>query len=113
MLFQQPAKLGVLRPQESLRIVHIAMIVDRDAARQDGTARAATRDHLIRKPGMPPSTAQGAVVFRADIPGPLLCLGCCLPAWVAVEHPFVPSDWRLTRCLEGRFAQRVSLSVRR
>jgi hypothetical protein len=53
MLVQQPAKLGVLRPQESLRVVHTAMIVDRDAARQDGTARAATRDHLIRRVGMP------------------------------------------------------------
>ena len=42
MLFQQSAKLGVLRPQGSLRVVHIAMIVDRDATRQDGTARAAT-----------------------------------------------------------------------
>jgi len=42
MLFQQPAKLGVLRPQESLHVVHTAMIVDREAARQDGTARAAT-----------------------------------------------------------------------
>src|SRR5215472_12646878 len=42
MLFQQSAKLGVLRPQRSLHVVHIAMIVDRDAARQDGTARAAT-----------------------------------------------------------------------
>jgi hypothetical protein len=35
MLFQQAAKLGVLRPEGSLRGVHIAMIVDRDAARQD------------------------------------------------------------------------------
>jgi integrase len=36
MLFQQSAKLGVLCPQGTLRVVHIAMIVDRDAARQDG-----------------------------------------------------------------------------
>ena len=34
MLFQQPAKLGVLRSQRSLRVVHIAMVVDRDAVRQ-------------------------------------------------------------------------------
>jgi hypothetical protein len=64
MLFQQPAKLGVLRPQESLRVVHIAMIVDRDAARQDGRRERQPQDHLIRRPGMPPRTAQGAVVRK-------------------------------------------------
>jgi hypothetical protein len=66
MLFQQSAKLGVLRSQGSLRVVHIAMIVDRDAARQDGTARAATLGPQIRRLGIPPGTAQVAVVLRVS-----------------------------------------------
>src|SRR5215470_353933 len=57
------------------------MIVDRDTARQDGTARAEPEGHLIRRPGMPPRTAQRAVVFRADIPGSLLRPGGRRPAW--------------------------------
>src|SRR5215510_11921 len=42
MLIPQPAKLGVLRPQERLRIAHTAMIVDRGAARHCPARRSSS-----------------------------------------------------------------------
>src|SRR5262249_20320201 len=113
MLVQQPAKLGVLRPQERLRVVHITMIGDRDAARQDGPARGNPRDHLIRRAGRAARDCPGG----GRLPGPYSRL-VAVSRWLSTslaagEHPLVPPpDWRLTRCLEGRFAQRVSLPLR-
>ena len=50
MLFQQPAKLGVLRSQGSLGVVHTA-IVDGVHARQDGPAGAGTAQPHGALPG--------------------------------------------------------------
>ena len=70
MLIQQPAKLGVLRPQERLRVAHTAMIVDRGAARQDGPARAAPPGPpdprgWARRPGLPGGRSSPGPIFQA------------------------------------------------
>jgi len=112
MLIQQPAKLGVLRPQERLRVAHTAMIVDRGAARQDGPARAAPPGPpdprgWARRPGLPGGRSSSGPVSQARrrVAVVVYPLG-------GTSAPLVPPDRRLTRCLEGRFARRVSLPLR-